>query len=71
MRQDRGAWVGPVLANDRLLVASNNGDVLSISPYTGDAMGRIELGEGLRMPPVVADGTMFFLTNGGELVAMR
>jgi len=64
-------WVGPVLANDRLLVASNNGDVLSISPYTGDALGRIELGEGLRMPPVVANGTLYFLTNGGELVAMR
>lgn len=64
-------WVGPVLANDRLLVASNNGDVLSISPYTGDAMGRIELGDGVRMPPVVADGTLYFLTNAGELVAMR
>jgi len=64
-------WVGPVLANDRLLVASNNGDVLSISPYTGQPIGRIEVSEGIRMAPVVASGMLFFLTEGGELIAMR
>ena len=34
------SWAGPVLGGDRLIVLSSNGQALSISPYTGEPLGR-------------------------------
>lgn len=64
-------WVGPVLVGDRLLLANNTGAVVSVSPYTGDILGRIDLGEPVLLPPSVADGTVYFLTNQADLIALR
>lgn len=64
-------WSGPVLAGDRLLLAGSNGRAVSMSPYTGELLGEIELPDGVSVPPVVADGTVYILTNGGDLLAYR
>ena len=58
-------------SSDRLLLASSEGEVVSVSPYTGEVLGRVELGGPVSVPPAVADGTVFFLTDGAELVAFR
>jgi outer membrane protein assembly factor BamB len=64
-------WTGPVLAGDRLIVLASNGEALSISPYTGDPLGRIEMPDGSYIAPIVADNTLYVLTNDADLVAMR
>ncbi|MEK0083812.1 PQQ-binding-like beta-propeller repeat protein [Benzoatithermus flavus] len=64
-------WVGPILASDRLLLASSEGEVASVSPYTGEVLGRTSLAGAVSVPPIVADGTVYFLTDGGELLAYR
>ena len=64
-------WSGPVLAGDRLIVAGSNRQALSISPYSGEVLGVIELPDSVFMAPVVADNSLYFLTEGGSLVAMR
>jgi outer membrane protein assembly factor BamB len=70
--QKRGiVWSGPVLAGDRLIVAGSHGEALSLSPYTGEPRGRLTLNEGVLIAPVVAEGTLYFLDEGGRLVAMR
>jgi len=70
-RSGRIIWTGPVLASDRLLVAGSHGYALSISPYTGKVLGYADLPDGVTVPPVVAGGTVYFLTDGGDLVAYR
>jgi len=70
-QSDPIAWSGPVLAGDRLIVAGSQGQALSISPYTGEVLGSIELPAGVRVAPVVAGNSLYFLTDGGDLVAMR
>jgi outer membrane protein assembly factor BamB len=67
----RVRWSGPVLASDRLLLASSEGEAVSVSPYTGEALGRIDLGGSVSLPPIVADGTVYFLTDRGDLLAYR
>jgi len=64
-------WVGPVLAGDRLIVAGSDRRAVSISPYTGEILGTIELPGTPAVAPVVAGGTLYFLTNDATLLAMR
>lgn len=70
-KEDPIFWAGPVLAGDRLIVTGTTGEALSISPYTGEIMGRIDLPSAAHLPPVVADGTIYFLADDARLVAMR
>lgn len=64
-------WSGPVLAGDRLIIAGSNEQALSVSPYTGKTIGRIDLPGKVFIAPIVADKTVYFLTDDGELVAYR
>ena len=64
-------WTGPVLAGDRLIVAGSHGEALSVSPYTGEVLGAIDLPGAVSIAPVVADNALYFVTDGGTLVAMR
>lgn len=64
-------WSGPVLASDRLLLTSSEGEVVSVSPYTGEVLGKATLPGSAGLPPIVADGTAYFLTDDGELLAYR
>ncbi len=64
-------WHGPILAGDRLIVASSNGYALSVSPYTGEFLSGIELPDGVDLPPIIADGTIYFMTKDAEIVAYK
>jgi outer membrane protein assembly factor BamB len=64
-------WYGPVLAGDRLLVASTDERVLALSPYTGDLIGQIKLSDKAAQPPVIADGTVYIVTDDARLIALR
>ncbi|HEY5048262.1 MAG TPA: PQQ-binding-like beta-propeller repeat protein [Rhizomicrobium sp.] len=70
-KKDMIIWSGPVLASDRLIFTSSDGYAVSLSPYTGDLLGKITIPDGTFISPVVADGTLYLLTNGAELVALR
>ncbi|EDP61804.1 3-ketoacyl-(acyl-carrier-protein) reductase [alpha proteobacterium BAL199] len=70
-REDPIQYSGPVLVGDRLLVGSSDGFVYAISPYTGELLGRIEIGSAIFVSPVVADGTVYILSDNGTLHAYR
>lgn len=65
------SWSGPVLAGDRLVLVSTSGEAVSLSPYSGKIEGRIELPAGSAIAPVVANGTMYILTEDAELIALK
>jgi len=64
-------WAGPVLASDRLLVGGSTGEMLSLSPYTGEIIGKLDMRSPMRLAPVVANRMVFVLTDSGRLVALR
>jgi outer membrane protein assembly factor BamB len=64
-------WGGPVLAGDRLLVGGTTGELLAISPYNGEIMGKIDMKAPIRLAPVVSNRTIYVLTDSGELVVLR
>ncbi|MGH7116643.1 MAG: pyrrolo-quinoline quinone, partial [Stellaceae bacterium] len=64
-------WAGPVLGSDRLILVSSNGWALSVSPYTGKPLGREEMPAGAFVDPVIANNTLYILTDNAELSAYR
>ncbi len=70
-RREAIEWSGPVLASDRLIVVSSRGDGIAVSPYSGDILGQLELPDGASLSPIVAGGTIYVLTDDGDLLAYR
>ena len=64
-------WGGPVLAGDRLLVGGSTGELLALSPYTGEIIGKLNIGSPMRLAPVVANRVVYVLTDNGRLIALR
>jgi len=69
--EDPIIWYGPLLVSDRLVVAGTNHQALAVSPYTGEILGRQELSGAASLGPIVADGTVFVVTDDGRLLALR
>jgi hypothetical protein len=44
---------------------------MTVSPYTGEIIGKARLDGPVSLPPIVADGAVYLLTDGGDLIAYR
>mgnify|MGYP001096395988 CR=1 FL=1 len=64
-------WTGPVLASNRLWIASSRGYVKSVDVMTGEVADFTRLNEGVSLPPVVANDTMYILDDSGRITAWR
>lgn len=64
-------WSGPVLASDRLIVTGSHGVAVALSPYTGEIIGEIEMPGDVSLPPILANETLYFQTDGARLIAYR
>jgi outer membrane protein assembly factor BamB len=70
-QSDPMRWSGPLLAGDRLIVLASTGDAISVSPYTGKALGRVEFPNGVFLDPIVANDTLYVLTDDADLIALK
>jgi outer membrane protein assembly factor BamB len=70
-KKDPMIWAGPVLGSDRLIVLSSVGDAISVSPYTGEPLGHEEMSAGGYLAPVIADNSLYVLTDDATLSAYR
>ena len=71
-QKDSFTWFSPVLVEDRIVVAGTSEEALSISPYTGDILGRQKLsGQSAPVGPIVADGTLLLVSEDARLLALR
>ncbi len=70
-KEDPIVWTGPILASDRLIVAGSQGTALAVSPYDGRIIGEQDLPDGVSVAPIVADRTLYVLTDDAEIVALR
>jgi outer membrane protein assembly factor BamB len=70
-RSGRIIWAGPALVSDRLILVGSNSEALSLSPYSGAVLGKIQLRESSSLAPVFANSTMYVLDDDGNLSAYR
>jgi len=64
-------WSSPIIGGNRLLLTNSMGQMLSVSPTTGAIMATEDLPAPTIADPVIARGTLYLLTNEGDVVAMR
>ena len=73
LRRRKATFVhfGPVLAGGRLILASNDGLLRQFDPVTGNLIAATQLPDQAARNPVVAGGTMYLVTDNGQLHAFR
>jgi outer membrane protein assembly factor BamB len=64
-------WSGPILASNRLIMVSSNGDLQARDPKTGDLQRTIRLGAPAMQPPIAAGDMLYLVTDKAELIAIR
>ena len=70
-KEDRIYWSGPVLVSDRLLVTGSSGLAIALSPYDGGILGKQTLPDSSHLPPVVANETIYILSDDARLIALK
>ncbi|MFM5913939.1 MAG: PQQ-binding-like beta-propeller repeat protein, partial [Chakrabartia godavariana] len=70
-KKDPISWSGPILAGDRLILASSQGQLVNVSPADGTVQSTMKTNGAVLLSPVVADGMLYVLTNDGRLTAWR
>jgi outer membrane protein assembly factor BamB len=70
-KKGRIVWTGPILAGGRLLLANDDGEGLIVSPEDGETAGTLKFSGPVSVLPIVANRTIFVVTDTGDLVALR
>lgn len=70
-RKGRIVWSRPLLLSDRLVLTSSRGRMLMVSPTTGEILSERKVLDGSFVPPIVANETLYILSDEGKLAALR
>lgn len=65
------SYSGPVLAGGRLILVATNGAMININPDDGSVLSQSSVRAPVRLPPVVANSTLYILDDDGRLHAFR
>ncbi len=69
----KGGFMGtpPIVAGNRILIATITGDIILIDPVSGSEVERFSTGEPIRSQPVVNEGWIYAATQTGKIVAIN
>lgn len=70
-RRNRIAWTGPVLAGGRVFVASSDGQARILNAFDGTIIREMDLRDDVFVGPVIANETVYVLTDEARLIALR
>ena len=70
-RKDKITYSGPLIASNRVVVASSTGDLIGLDPQTGAEVARLRLRSPVFVEPIAAAGKIIVLTDEGKLIAIR
>jgi outer membrane protein assembly factor BamB len=69
--KDPIVWYGPLLAGNRLITVASNGQASDIDPKTGKTLKEWDTGQNVITAPIIANETLFLLSDGGSLTAWK
>ena len=68
---DDRLWTGPVLAGGKLWAVNSKGLLVAIDARSGEISSKVPLDNPVFIPPVVASGRMYVLTDKANLIALN
>ena len=70
-QEDLIRWQGPVLAGGQLIAVNSLGQLVFFSPENGETLSILKLPSGAAVSPTVANNSLFIVTPGADLIALR
>ena len=70
-RTGRVAWQGPIMVGGRLVLANSEGDVIAVSPESGQTVAQQDVGGPVFIPPIAAGGNIYIVTDEARLVVFN
>ncbi|MHA7900006.1 MAG: outer membrane protein assembly factor BamB family protein [Henriciella sp.] len=72
-RQEKGrlTYAGPIIASNRILIVSSQGELIAFDPQTGDETDRLKLGDPVYIEPIAVQDKLIVLTDDARLIAIR
>lgn len=70
-RKSRIVWAGPIMAGGRLFVASSRGATVTLDPQTGNIINSGEVSGDVFVSPIIANETVYVVTDDAKLIALR
>ena len=70
-RKGRISWAGPVLAGGKLVLVSSLGNVLQISPQTGEVISEARYKDAFFIAPIIANESLYLLSDSANLYKLR
>lgn len=70
-RKGRVAWTGPIMVGGKLILASSLGEIVAVAPETGVIAATADADQPVFIPPVTANGLIYFVTDDARLIALR
>jgi len=64
-------WSSPILANNRVILASATGQLVSVNAKTGAVDRRVNLGAPTIIGPIASGAMIYLVSDNGQLIALR
>ena len=63
-------WYGPLLSSNKLILGNSNGKVISISPFTGKLLSKIDFSKELVANPIQLGEKIILISKDGTLFVL-
>ena len=63
-------WYGPLLSTNKLILVSSDGLVLSLSPFTGKTLSKINFDENFLNNPIQVEKNIYLISKQGTLFVL-
>ena len=64
-------WSSPILADNRVILASATGELVSVNAKTGAVDKRMKLGAPVIIGPIASGNMIYMVSDNGQLIALR
>lgn len=64
-------WTAPIMASGHVYLAGSHGYMIKVDPHNGKIVQKMKTGQNIQIQPVVAQNTLFAVSDRGDLLAYR
>jgi outer membrane protein assembly factor BamB len=67
----RVSWSGPIMVGGKLVLGNSLGEIVAVAPENGVVGATADAHDPIFIPPITANGLIYFVTDDARLIALR